>query len=187
SSGQDCAEGSPGCKPNTTAWNTYFSQSQNALNPGPNFKSVQISDHPIHTGGICTQGTACESGAEQNRDLLDFLTIDVDHTGAAYTTWASDNDGRHDTWQFFSRQLSGNSIFKGQNIAAMNSYPITDHSVTDQAGDVYDAKGFPENSCDGMDILGTNATRNGDTLTVTMTLNSKPTFAKAVTCSGAPT
>jgi hypothetical protein len=148
---------------------------------------VQISDHPIHTGGICTQGTACESGAEQNRDLLDFLTIDVDHTGAAYTTWASDNNARHDTRQYFSRQLSGTSIFKGQTIAAMNAYPITDHSVTDVAGDVYDAKGSPENSCDGMAILGTSATRDGDTLTVTMTLNSTPTFARAVVCSGATT
>ena len=48
---------------------------------------------------------------------LDFLTIDVDHTGAAYTTWASDNNARHDTRQYFSRQLAGNSIFTGQNIA----------------------------------------------------------------------
>ena len=178
------------CFANTTVWNTYFGQSQNALNSGPNFKTVQISDHPIHTGGVCTQGTACQSGAEQNRDLLDFLTIDVDHTGAAYTTWADDNDGRHDTRQFFSRQLSGASIFKGQNIAAMNSYPITDHSVTDPVGDVYDAAGLPEvvASCESsMDLLGTSATVNSNNmLTVTLTLGAPPTAANAVACANLP-
>ena len=46
------------CFANKTVWNTYFGQSQNALNSGPNFKTVQISDHPIHTGGVCTQGCA---------------------------------------------------------------------------------------------------------------------------------
>jgi hypothetical protein len=186
SAGQDCAEGSTGCKPNTTVWNAYFGQSQNALNSGPNFKLVQISDHPIHTGGICTQGTACQSGAQQNRDLLDFFTVDVDHTGAAYTTWADDNNARHDTRQFFSRQLSGNSIFKGQNIAAINAYPITDHSVTDVAGDVFDAAGLPKASCPAMDLRGTSATRNGDTLTVTLTLNAPPNAPAAITCASTP-
>jgi hypothetical protein len=182
--GNSCTEGSAGCNPNTTVWNTYFGQSQNALNTGANFKLVQISDHPIHTGGVCTAGIECQSSPQQNRDLLDFLTIDVDHTGAAYTTWASDNDSRHDTRQFFSRQLSGNSIFKGQTIAAMNTYPITDHAVTDHAGDVFDAAGGAEGSCPGMDLLGTSAQRSDDLLTVTLTLNSAPTAAKAITCSG---
>lgn len=191
SSGQSCpGPASSTCFANTTVWNTYFGQSQNALNSGPNFKLVQISDHPIHTGGICTQGSACQSGAEQNRDLLDFLTIDVDHTGAAYTTWADDNNGRHDTRQFFSRQLSGNSIFKGQNIAAMNAYPITDHSVTDPAGDVDNAAGLPEAvaSCEpSMDLLGTSATVNSnDMLTVTLTLGAPPTAANAIACANVP-
>jgi hypothetical protein len=183
--GNSCTEGDPGCNPNTTVWNTYFGQSQNALNPGANFKLVQISDHPIHTGGVCTAGIACQSSAQQNRDLLDFLTIDVDHTGAAYTTWASDNDSRHDTRQFFSRQLSGNSVFKGQNISAMSSYPITDHAVTDPAGDVFDATGAPASSCPALDILGTSAQRSGDLLTVTLTLNAPPTSVAAIACSKA--
>jgi hypothetical protein len=183
--GNPCNEGDAGCKPNTTVWNTYFGQSQNALNTGANFKLVQISDHPIHTGGVCTGGLSCDSSPQANRDLLDFLTIDYDHTGAAYTTWADDNNSRHDTRQFFSRQLSGASILKGQNIAAMNAYPITDHAVTDPAGDVFDATGAPEVSCPAMDILGTNAQRTGDLLTVTMTLNAPPTSLAAITCSKA--
>jgi hypothetical protein len=181
-----CTAASPTCIGNTTVWNTYFGQSQNALNTGANFKLVQISDHPIHQGGVCTQGIACSSTQYQNRDLLDFLTIDVDHTGAAYTTWADDNDSRHDTRQFFSRQLSGASIFAGQNIAAMNSYPITDHAVTDPPGDVSDAAGLPDGSCEGMDILGTSEKQSNGTVQVTLTLNAPPTAAEAITCSGEP-
>jgi hypothetical protein len=189
SSGQSCdpTTATGPCSPNTTVWNTYFGQSQNALNSGPNFKLVQISDHPIHTGGICTNGLACQSVEQQNRDLLDFLTIDVDHTGAAYTTWASDNNARHDTRQYFSRQLSGNSIFKGQNIAAMNSYPITDHSVTDVPGDVFNAAGLPTTTaCPSMDLRGASATRNSDTLTVTVSLDAPPSATAAITCASTP-
>src|SRR5205085_2713178 len=36
--GNPCTEGDPGCNPNTTVWNTYFGQSQNALNTGANFE-----------------------------------------------------------------------------------------------------------------------------------------------------
>jgi hypothetical protein len=191
-SNPSCTAAGPNCIPNTTVWNTYFGQSQNALNSGPNFKLVQISDHPIHIGGVCTQGFACQSGDQANRDLLDFLTVDVDHTGAAYVTWADDNNGRHDTHQFFSRQLAGNSIFKGQNIAAMNAYPITDHAVTDPAGDVIDANGVPESlgtavvgGCGAMDLLGASATRNSNLLTVTLTLAAPPTSTQAAACSRA--
>jgi hypothetical protein len=180
--GNPCTEGDPGCNPNTTVWNTYFGQSQNALNTGSNFKLVQISDHPIHTGGVCTGGLSCDSSPQANRDLLDFLTIDVDHTGAAYTTWADDNNSRHDTRQFFSRQLSGASIFKGQNIAAMNAYPITDHSVTDPGGDTTDPIGEPK-ACPSMDVLGTSADRSGDQLTVSLTLAAPPTMTAAITCA----
>jgi hypothetical protein len=186
-SNPSCTAAGPNCIPNKTVWNVYFGQSQNALNSGPNFKLVQISDHPIHIGGVCTQGTACQSGDQANRDLLDFLTVDVDHTGAAYITWADDNNGRHDTHQFFSRQLAGNSIFKGQTIAAMNAYPITDHAVTDTAGDVIDANGIPEPlaTCGAMDLRGASAIRNNNLLTVTLTLAAPPTFTDAAACSHA--
>jgi hypothetical protein len=186
-----CSAPSASCIGNTSVWNTYFGQSQNALNTGANFKLVQISDHPIHLGGVCTQGIACGSSQYQNRDLLDFLTVDFDHTGAAYVTWADDNNARQDTRQFFSRQLSGNSILARQNIAAMNAYPITDHAVTDQGGDVTDAAGLPADTAtcppgSGMDVLGTTAKQSSGLVTVTLTLDGAPTFAHAVTCSREP-
>lgn len=184
SNGNPCNQGTAGCNPNTTVWNTYFAQSQNALNSGSNFKSVQISDHPIHIGGICTGGINCQGTEQANRNLLDFFTVDIDHLGAAYVTWADDNNSRHDTRQRFSRQLSGNSVFKSQTIAQQNAWPITDHRVTDQGGDVYNSDGVLT-PCPSFDLLATSEQQNADnTTTVGLTLGAPPTAASAVTCSG---
>jgi hypothetical protein len=177
--GNACTEGDTGCTANPAAWNVYFAQSQNALNTGSNFKSVQISDHPNHIGQICTQGLSCSG----DRDLLDFFTVDVDHLGAANVMWADDNTSRTtDTRNKFSRQLSGNSVFKNQTINLLGSWPIQDHAVSDRGGDVFDPAGFPKASCPGMDILGAGASRSDDLITISLTLNGAPTAAKAIAC-----
>jgi hypothetical protein len=168
---------------NPMVWNVYFAQSLNALNSGSNFKSVQISDHPNHLGGICTAGLACSG----DRDLLDFFTVDIDHLGAANVVWADDNTSRgSDTRNKFSRQLSGVSVLKNQTIGLMNAWPIRDHSVTDRARDTYDELGVANPACPGMDLLGTSASRSSDVITVSLTLDSPPTAAKASGCSNAP-
>ena len=168
---------------NPMVWNVYFAQSLNALNTGSNFKSVQISDHPNHLGGICTAGLACSG----DRDLLDFFTVDIDHLGAANVVWADDNTTRgSDTRNKFSRQLSGVSVFKNQTIGLMNSWPIQDHSVTDRTGDTYNELGVANTACPGMDLLGAGAKMSGDLITVSLTLDSPPTADKAIACSNAP-
>jgi hypothetical protein len=183
--GNQCTEGSPGCNPNPSVWNVYFSQSQNALNTGPNFKAIQISDRPNHVGPICTGGTGCENNGG-NRNLLDFFTVDVDHLGAAHVVWADDNNSRNFTRNLYSRQLSGSSVYRNTQINLQSSWPTTDHSATDRAGDVFDALGAPEGSCSGMDVLGSSAQRSGDQLTVTLRLNAPPNKAAAIACSNAP-
>src|SRR5438132_5216829 len=160
-------------------WNVYFGQSMNALNTGANFSGVQVSAEPNHLGGICTGGLSCSG----DRDLLDFFTVDVDHLGAAHIVYSDDHQRRNtDTRDKLTRQLSGNSIFKDQNITLMSSWPIRDHSVSDRAGDVFDGDGMPKGACAGMDLLGASSSRTGDLLTVALTLNSAPSFTKAVAC-----
>jgi len=170
--------------PPTTVWNVYFGQSQNALNTGPNFKSVQVSAEPNHLGQLCTNGLNCSG----DRDLLDFLTVDIDHLGAAVIAYSDDHQRRNgDTRDKSTRQIAGNSVFKNQNITLLSSWPIRDHAVSDGTGDVYDGFGTAVGSCPGMDLVGPTATtagRSGDLLTISLTLNSAPTAAKAITCSG---
>jgi hypothetical protein len=170
-----------GCADNPSVWNTYFAQSQNALNTGANFKSVQITDHPNHLGQICTLGLACSG----DRNLADFISVDVDHLGAANVVWTDTNNSNNDARIKFSRQVAGASVFKSQSIALQSAWPIRDHTVTDPAGDVTNADGLPAGSCAGMDVLSTSSSRSGDTLTISLTLNGPPTALGATTCSGA--
>jgi hypothetical protein len=181
--GDECEDGSPGCRPNPSLWNVYFSQSQNALNTGSNFKTVQISDHAIHVGQICTGGIGCTLGGD--RGLLDFFTVDVDHLGAAVVSWADDNHGLDGIARSkVARQLSGNTVLKNQTINLKNSWGITDHGVVDRPGDTYDGFGnLKTPTCPGMDLLGASADRSDDRITLTLTLNGAPTSAKAAACS----
>jgi hypothetical protein len=175
-------EGCNGAQPNPAVWNVYFGQSQNALNTGSNFKSVQISDHPIHTGSVSTGGL----GGEADRSLLDFLTVDVDHLGAANVAWADDNNSRRDTRNKFARQISGSSVYKGQTINLVQTWPIRDHAVTDVPGDVRTADGVAI-ACPTMDVLSAATQRSGDLLTLSLTLAAPPSGALAATCGGGAT
>jgi hypothetical protein len=168
----------------TGVWNVIFGQSQNALNTGSNFKNVQVTDHPMHVGGICTAGLACSG----DRDLLDFFTVDLDHLGAANVIWADDyTSATSDTRNKFSRQLSGASVYRNTSINLYKTWGITDHAVTDRAGDVFDAAGLPKASCPGMDLLATSENRSGSLVTISLTLNAPPTAANAIACGGPPT
>jgi hypothetical protein len=141
-----------------------------------------VSAEPNHLGIICTGGVGCD----EDRDLLDFITVDVDHLGAAHIVYSDDHQARNsDTRDKLTRQLSGNSIFKDQNITLLSSWPIRDHAVADRAGDVFDGAGTAKGSCPGMDILGANSSRTSDLLTVTLALNSPPSGASAVACATA--
>jgi hypothetical protein len=184
SSGNPCDSSTTTCAgPNPSVWNVYFAQSQNALNSGANFKAVQISSQPNHLGQVCTAGLGCTTGG--NRDLLDFFTVNVDHLGAANITWADDHNGFSNTINRFSRQLSGNSIFKNQNINLQSSWPITDHAVSDVPGDVSDASGKSEGSCPGMDLTGTSEHEANGVLTISLSLVGAPTSTNAIACARA--
>lgn len=170
-------------RPNPSVWNVYFGQSLNALNLGPNFKTVQVSAAPNHLGQVCSLGLACEG----DRSLLDFLTVDVDSRGAAVIAYSDDMNGpdlsiisRDRT----TRQIAGTSVFKNQTITLQNTWPIRNHSSFDRPGDVYDPAGVPKGSCPGMDVLKATADRKDTLVTITLTLNGAPTAEKAVACGG---
>ena len=176
---QPCEEGTEGCHPNLSVWNVYFAQSQNALNTGPNFNTVQVTTQPHHIGTVSTGGLL----GEVDRDLLDFFTVDVDSLGAAHIAYSDDNRRRNtDTQDYMTRQIAGNSVFKNTTINLQNEWGIRDHAVVDRAGDVYDTMSSPKGSCPGMDILHTAAKRSDSLVTVSMTLNGPPTQAAADAC-----
>jgi hypothetical protein len=82
---------------------------------------VQISERPNHYGQICTSGLNCDLLMGGNRNLADFLTVDVDHLGAAIVSGTEDNNGRNDTRVVNGRQISGNGVFKNTPINLQQS------------------------------------------------------------------
>src|SRR5207248_6149294 len=110
--------------------------------------------------------------------------------GAAVIAYSDDHERRNsDTRDKSTRQIAGNSVFKNVSLSSLQqNWPIRDHAVSDRTGDTYDGFGVLTTppSCPGMDLVGptaTTASRSGDLLTISLTLNSAPTAAKAVTCS----
>jgi hypothetical protein len=167
-------------QPPATTWNVYFAQSENALNTGANFKSVQVSAQPNHVGLICTGGLGCD----EDRDLLDFFTVDIDHLGAAVIAYSDDHQARNsDTRDKVTRQVSGNSVFKNTPLSSIaQNWPIKDHAVFDRTGDVYDTASVANAPCPGMDISRMTVDRSNSSITVTLTLNGPPTQAGAAAC-----
>lgn len=176
-SGNECAQGSPGCTANPSVWDVYMAQSLDALSEHPSFSLVKVSEKPNHVGQICTSGLNCTTGG--NRNLLDFFSVDVDHTGAAAVIWADDNNANALDRDKLARQLGGASLFANQTVGLGAAWPAQGNGVTDPAGDVLDAQGAPVGTTTGLDLLGAGVSRSGDNLTVTLTLNGPPTAAAA--------
>lgn len=87
-------------------WTIAMAQSTNALSARPAFKQTRVSSDIVHLGPICQAGLFCTvTGA--NRNLLDFMGIDVGPDGMAYVIWAADTGG--DVKIQFARQTAGHS------------------------------------------------------------------------------
>jgi hypothetical protein len=52
---------------------------------------AQITTTPIHVGDICNLGIFCIPFPSANRNLLDFITEDLDQRGCAHIAYADDN------------------------------------------------------------------------------------------------
>jgi len=85
--------GNPTTYPPTCSWNLYAAQSVN-LGMGTSratWTVSQITTTPMHVGDICNLGIFCIPGTSSNRNLLDFITEDLDPNGCAHIAYADDN------------------------------------------------------------------------------------------------
>jgi hypothetical protein len=87
------ANGNPTTYPPPCQWNLYAAQSVN-LSSGPasaTWTIAQITTTPIHVGDICNLGIFCIPFPSANRNLLDFISEDLDQRGCAHIAYADDN------------------------------------------------------------------------------------------------
>ncbi|HEX6539979.1 MAG TPA: hypothetical protein VF155_12450 [Candidatus Dormibacteraeota bacterium] len=81
------------------AWNVYMSQVVWPVNAqggvtlaAPTVTMTKVSPHPNHYNSICLLGTGCIT-AQGDRNLADFFTVTIDHTGAAEVEYDDTSNG----------------------------------------------------------------------------------------------
>ncbi len=149
---------------NSADWNVFYAYSNTAKSNTPTFYYVQASDHVIHASNVSEGGLT----GSANRNLLDYMQVCFDPTGAAVLAFADDhNDYTGQT--YITRQISGPGI-NGTNIPAPVEGPLAarppgeamppaipgpnGEQVMDYANDVTDALLVRTNTPDPLDILG---------------------------------
>lgn len=81
-----CADGTTDC---WAQWNVYAAESVNGNAAVPTFTQHTASDHIIHAGTICTNGTGCSNG--DSRALADFFQVALDTQHRANIAYSDDH------------------------------------------------------------------------------------------------
>ncbi len=81
-----CADGTTNC---WAQWSVYAAESVNGHNAIPSFAQNTASDHFIHAGTVCTNGTGCSNG--DSRALADFFQVALDTQHRANIAFADDH------------------------------------------------------------------------------------------------
>jgi hypothetical protein len=88
----------PNGKPNEPSgdanadWNLYIGQSTNLLSGAPTFTNKRVTPVPMHHGDICTLGLFCAAVQGTNRNLLDFIDVQVDASGLFHVAYTDDHN-----------------------------------------------------------------------------------------------
>ena len=81
-----CANGTTNC---WAQWSVYMAESLNGNAAIPSFTQHTASDHFIHAGTVCTNGTGCSNG--DSRALADFFQVALDTQHRANIAFSDDH------------------------------------------------------------------------------------------------
>ena len=81
-----CTDGTTNC---WAQWNVYMAETVNGHAAVPSFAQHIASDHVIHSGTVCTNGTGCGTG--DSRSLADFFQVALDPAHRANISYADDH------------------------------------------------------------------------------------------------
>jgi hypothetical protein len=81
-----CADGTNNC---WAQWSVHMAESVNGHDAIPSFLQHIASDHFIHAGTVCTNGTGCSNG--DSRALADFFQVALDPQHRANIAFADDH------------------------------------------------------------------------------------------------
>lgn len=186
-----CASGSGTCtlygasSLTKAEWTVQMGQSLNAHSAHPRYTTARVSEGPVKSGAICTNGIGCSTGGD--RSLGDFLQITTDTRGAAVVSFVYDTsqdsaDGEEVGPDAISRQISGPSLLASVHRVTKGAGPGTAMgSVRDPArDDFYSAGGKLTPGRANLDLTGASlANGRGKTLVAKIHVRSLASLAPA--------
>ncbi|HJP65045.1 MAG TPA: hypothetical protein VKA30_01935 [Actinomycetota bacterium] len=162
-------------------WWPFVALTTDGASTRPHFQQVRVGRNPNHIGDICLNGIACSATVPPgNRNMADFISIDIGPDGAAQLTWASDANqistlptslvpGVPVTMA--ARQIAGPKLIGSGflNSSRFATAPTTRGKV-DPIGDGYDQ--VSGTSPPQLDLRGANVIRRGGNLEVHIPVRS---------------
>ncbi|MFL6240977.1 MAG: hypothetical protein ACJ735_15965 [Actinomycetes bacterium] len=74
-------------------WHLFMSAVTDADTASPKFHEARAGRAPMHIGDICLQGTTCAATLPPgNRNMADFISVDIGPDGAMTATYAADSN-----------------------------------------------------------------------------------------------
>lgn len=108
-----------------SVWDYYIATTSDATSEDPTFQFVNL-DPGAHVGSVRTSGTDGDEGPAPDRDLGDYIGLDVDELGRVLTVWGPDRDdgvGARANPCMFARQNEG--PFMKENIGPMAEFSMS--------------------------------------------------------------
>jgi hypothetical protein len=126
-------------------WWPNMAISTNGDTPSPTLQQTRVGIGPSHYSDICLMGTTCGATSPPgNRNMADFISIDITRDGAAQAVWASDANRMGGPAALVpgvpltvtARQVSGPRLIGSGDVSDSRfSTTPSDVGVTDPLGD----------------------------------------------------
>ncbi|MDQ1397297.1 MAG: hypothetical protein QOG64_2556 [Acidimicrobiaceae bacterium] len=175
SDGPDNPDGSTNNFPNAR-WHTYVAIIDNGLAPAGQTITVrtgQVDHRIVHTGNICTSGTACAAtvpptGPAKDRSLLDLIDVGLDQDGRVGVTFTDNNSAlqtptdpnnpRESPFVHFAKETAGPSLLSDTPLSV--TAPAT-NPVVDPPGDAKWPNTATGTNLESLDTLGASIGLDG--------------------------
>jgi hypothetical protein len=159
-------------------WHPFLAVTTNGDTPNPTFQTARIGENPNHLSDMCLSGTVGCITAVGNRNMADFISVEVAPDGAAQVTWASDANRLATSpltlipglpLNMTARQTSGPKLIGSGDVSDSRFSTTPTHNIGDAAGDGSDPRTLPTvTNVPQMDLMGSSIGTDGTDLLVYM-------------------
>jgi hypothetical protein len=155
-------------------WHPFLAVTTNGDTPNPTFQQAEIGSNPNHLSDMCLSGTVGCITAVGNRNMADFISVDIGRDGAAQVTWASDAN-RLATLpttlipglpvNMTARQVSGPKLVGSGDVADARFSTTPASGIGDLLGDGTDPRA-PGPNIPQLDLTGSRVDTDGTNILV---------------------